>query len=350
MLDLSTFGALWLPKLEAYLRGMLAGEAPVVSGMYGMMRYHLGWEDPAGQPETANQGKRVRPLVVLLACQAAGGDPYTALPAAAAVELVHNFSLIHDDIEDGSPTRRHRPTLWSLFGPAQAINAGDAMFTLARLALARLSERETPAPRALSAFYLFDQTCLCLTEGQHLDMSFETRTEVSPDDYLTMIGGKTAALLAASAQLGAIVAGASQEAGGQFWRFGHELGLSFQIQDDILGIWGDEAQTGKSAASDLLTRKKTLPVLFALARPGDDAQALRRFYRPDHDLTPGDLTPSDLPAMLALLDRLGARSYAAAAAQTHAEAALAALAATGGEAEGVAMLRELALKLLGRES
>ncbi len=344
MLDLSSFGALWLPKLEAYLRGMLAGETPAVSGMYGMMRYHMGWEDVSGQLETANQGKRVRPLVVLLACQAAGGDPYAALPAAAAVELVHNFSLIHDDIEDGSPTRRHRPTVWALFGQAQAINAGDAMFTLARLALARLSERETPAARVLAAFYLFDHTCLRLTEGQHLDMSFETRAEVSTAEYLAMIGGKTAALLAASAQLGAIVAGASEEAGGQFWRFGHELGLSFQIQDDILGIWGDEALTGKSAASDLLTRKKTLPVLFALSQSGDDAQALRRFYRPDHALA-----PDDLPAMLSLLDRLGARGHAAAAAHAHAEAALAALAAAGGEEEGLSLLRDLAHRLLGRE-
>lgn len=342
---LSSFSSLWMPKLEAYLRGMLAGESPSLSAMYGMMRYHMGWEDPAGRPEASNQGKRVRPLLALLACAAAGGDPYAALPAAAAVELVHNFSLIHDDIEDNSPTRRHRPTLWTLVGQAQAINSGDAMFTLARLALARLSEREAPPSRVLAAFYLFDQTCLRLTEGQHLDMSFESRAEVSTDDYLTMIGGKTAALLAASAQLGAIIAGAGEETGSQFWRFGHELGLSFQIQDDILGIWGDEAQTGKSAASDLLTRKKTLPVLFALSQPGDAAAALRLFYRPDYDLSTGDL-----PAMLALLDRLGARSHAETAAQAHAEAALAALAATGGEAEGEALLRELALKLLGRES
>lgn len=347
MHTLSSFGDLWLPKLEAYLRGMLAGEAPAVSGMYGMMRYHMGWEDQAGQAQVASQGKRVRPLLALLACLAAGGDPYAALPAAAAVELVHNFSLIHDDIEDGSPTRRHRPTLWTLAGQAQAINAGDAMFTFARLALARLSEREVPPDRVLRAFYLFDQTCLRLTEGQYLDMSFETRAEVATADYLTMIGGKTAALLAASAQLGAIAAGAGEEAEAQFWRFGHELGLSFQIQDDILGIWGDEALTGKSTASDLLTRKKTLPVLFALSRPEDEARTLQRFYRPDLALTPGDL-----PAMLSLLDRLGARGHAEAAAHEHAEAALAALsslAAAGGWGEGLVMLRDLALKLLRRE-
>lgn len=345
MTEFSAFSALWMPKLEAYLRSMVAGESPTVSGMYGMMRYHMGWEDQTGQPEAANQGKRVRPLVTLLACAAAGGDPYRVLPAAAAVELLHNFSLIHDDIEDDSPTRRHRPTLWTVVGPAQAINAGDAMFTLARLALARLSEREVPPLRVLRAFYLFDQTCLRLTEGQHLDMSFETRAHVSTADYLAMIGGKTAALLAASAELGAIAASDDEQMAGQFWRFGHELGLSFQIQDDILGIWGDEALTGKSAASDLLTRKKTLPVLYALDQPGHDAQALRSFYQPEYEPS-----SADLPLMLELLDRLGARKHAEAAAQHHADAALAALSATGGEAAGVALLRELALRLLGRQS
>lgn len=345
MITLSSFSALWVPKLEAYLRTMLAGERPEVGGMYGMLRYHMGWEDRAGQPNAASRGKRVRPLVTLMTCAAAGGDPYAALPAAAAVELLHSFSLIHDDIEDGSPTRRHRPTLWTWAGQAQAINAGDAMFTVARLSLARLSERDVPLARVLRAFYVFDQTCLHLTEGQYLDMSFETRADVSTGEYLVMIAGKTAALLAASAQLGAIVASDDEVQAGHFWRFGHELGLSFQVQDDILGIWGDEALTGKSAASDLLTQKKTLPVLYALAQTGTDAEALRGFYQRGRALT-----SSDLPEMLALLDRLGARGHAEKAAQNHAEAALAALSTTSGMGEGAALLHELALNLLGRQS
>lgn len=342
---LQRYAGLWLAEIESTLRRLLEGGRPEAQGMYGMLRYHLGWEDAQGQPEQAPQGKRVRPLLVLIACQAAGGDPRQALQAAAAVELVHNFSLIHDDIEDGSPTRRHRPTLWTVVGEAQAINAGDAMFTLARLALHGLSDAGVADARVLRCLRVFDRTCLHLTEGQYQDMSFETRARVTPAEYLAMIGGKTAALLAASAQLGALIASDDVTSGEHYWRFGHELGLSFQVQDDILGIWGDEALTGKSAASDILTRKKTLPALYALAQPGPDGDALRAVYA-----SGPDLTPEDLPAILVRLDRLGARQHAEGAAQTHAEAALAALEATGGTVEGVALLRQMALMLLGRQS
>ncbi len=345
MTSVQHFSAQWLPAIEATLRRQLAGGPPEAQGMYAMMRYHMGWEDALGQPEQAPQGKRVRPLVVLMACLAAGGAPEQALPAAAAVELVHNFSLIHDDIEDGSPTRRHRATLWTLAGQPQAINAGDAMFTLARLALLGLGEAGVADAKVLRCLHLFDRTCLHLTEGQYQDMSFETRPHVTPAEYLVMIAGKTAALLAASAQLGALVASEDVAASEHYWRFGHELGLSFQVQDDILGIWGDEALTGKSAASDILTRKKTLPVLYALAQPGPDGEALREIYA-----SAADLEADDLPTILRLLDRLGARSHAEAAAGTHAAAALAALEAAGGGSEGTALLRELALALLGRQT
>jgi geranylgeranyl diphosphate synthase type I len=344
MTDLPTFSRIWLPKIESYLRGLLAGETPAVSGLYRMLRYHMGWENQAGEPEHAPQGKRVRPLLVLMSCLAAGGDPIQALPAAAAVELVHNFSLIHDDIEDGSLTRRHRPTLWTWVGQAQAINAGDALFTLARLALLQLDELEIPLPRLVAALRLFDHTCLHLTEGQYLDISFETRDRVTADEYMTMIAGKTAALLAASAQLGALVATDNAAITTACRRFGYELGLSFQIQDDILGIWGDEALTGKSASSDLLTRKKTLPVLYALAQDDDAAAALTVYYNPGRELT-----PADLPAMLSLLDRLQARAYAETVAQAHAEAALAALDEAPLTAEGRGLLRALAVQLLGRK-
>ncbi len=350
MSGLQGFSALWLPQIEATLRRLLENGRPEAQGMYGLLRYHMGWQDAQGQPERAPQGKRVRPLVVLLACQAAGGDPTQALPAAAAVEFVHNFSLIHDDIEDGSPTRRHRPTLWTVAGEAQAINAGDAMFTLARLGLQSLSEAGVADSRVLRCLRVFDRTCLHLTEGQYQDMSFETRSRVTPAEYMTMIGGKTAALLAASAQLGVLVASDDVTNSEHYWRFGHELGLSFQVQDDILGIWGDEALTGKSAASDILTRKKTLPVLYALAQPGPDGDALRAAYTAGPAEYPRTLTTEDLPPILAWLDRLDARPHAESAAQTHAEAALDALDATGGNAEGVALLRELALMLLGRQS
>ncbi len=343
MSDLTQFSKQWIPEIETYMRQIVSGEREVLRGLYGMLRYHLGWEDQLGQPDSADPGKRVRPLVVLMACQAAGGDPQKAIPAAAAVELLHNFSLIHDDIEDRSPTRRHRTTLWNWVGEAQAINAGDTMFTLARLSLLGLSDNGVSSEHVLNAQRIFDQTCLHLTEGQYLDISFETRTDVALSEYLTMIAGKTAALLGATAQLGAIVAGADEVKASHYWRFGHELGLSFQVQDDILGIWGDEAQTGKSAASDILTRKKTLPVLYALEQDGPYAQALNAYYTADRDLN-----PTDLSMILDLLDKLGTREYAEEAARIHAEAALTALAAADGELAGTALLAELANRLLGR--
>lgn len=342
--DVTAFAQAWLPRIEAELRAQLAPPPSEAAGMYALLRYHMGWEDAQGRPEEAAQGKRVRPLLALMAALAAGGDPAAALPVAAAVELLHNFSLIHDDIEDNSPTRRHRPTLWTWAGVAQAINAGDALFALARLALLGLAEAIEPA-RVLRIQGVFDRTCLHLTEGQFLDIGFEKEAAVSVPAYLTMIAGKTAALLAASAQMGALAAGASEEMAAHFWQFGHELGLSFQVQDDLLGIWGDEAQTGKSAASDILTRKKTLPVLFALAQPGADAAALRHFYTAS-----GPLTPADLPAILTLLARLGAREHAAAVAAQHAQAAQAALAAIEGDPPGLHLLRDLALTLLGRHT
>ncbi len=261
------------------------------------------------------------------------------------MELLHNFSLIHDDIEDRSPTRRHRTTLWSWVGEAQAINTGDTMFTLARQALLGLGDKGISPKRVLDAQRTFDQTSLHLTEGQYLDISFETRTDVALSEYLTMIAGKTAALLGASAQLGAIAAGADEVEASHYWRFGHELGLSFQVQDDILGIWGDEAQTGKSAASDILTRKKTLPVLYALEQEGPFAQALHAYYTAERDLSPADLS-----MILDLLDKIGAREYAEETAGVHAQAALAALAEADGEPAGISLLAELAHKLLGREN
>lgn len=179
----------YLPPIEAEMRRVLDLPGDHLTGHYGMLRYHMGWLDPQLQPAQVNSGKRVRPVLVLLACEAAGAPADQALPAAAAVELLHNFSLIHDDIEDDSPTRRHRPTVWALWGRPQAINAGDAMFTLARTALADLPARGLSAGRTLEAFHVFDETCLRLTEGQYLDMSFENRMDVTVDEYLTMIVG-----------------------------------------------------------------------------------------------------------------------------------------------------------------
>lgn len=266
---------------------------------YGMLHYHMGWVDADFAPITIYSGKQIRPLVVLLTCHAAGGDWRQAVPAAAAVEMLHNFSLIHDDIEDHSDTRRGRLTLWKIWGMEQAINSGDALFALSHLAMSRLMENGVGAETAVSALRRFDETCVQLTQGQYHDMDFETRATVSVDEYVAMITGKTAVLLSHSAELGAMVAGADAETITHYAAFGLNLGLAFQIKDDVLGIWGDEALTGKSVATDISTKKKTLPVLYGLAQ----SAPLRALYEQDVD-------SEFVEKAIALLDEVGARGYA----------------------------------------
>lgn len=337
------FLPLFLPAIEAEMRRVLDVPGEHLSGHYGMLRYHMGWLDEQFQPVEVASGKRIRPVLVLLACEAAGTPASQALPAAAAVELLHNFSLIHDDIEDDSPMRRHRPTVWALWGRPQAINVGDSMFTLARASLTHLRTLGLPAEQTLEATRIFDETCLRLTEGQYLDMSFETRMDVTVDEYLAMIGGKTAALIAASLELGALVGGAGTADRGHLAEFGRHLGLAFQIQDDILGIWGDEALTGKSAESDILTRKKSLPIVYALQSPQVGPVLARRYTQ--------TMEIADIPEILELLLRAGARQVADDMAQQATDRSLRALQASGvlkdGNPAGQALL-ELAQALLGR--
>jgi geranylgeranyl diphosphate synthase, type I len=257
---------LMLPAVETELERSLSeiGTAEL-EGLHQMFAYHLGWEGEGAGPEA--RGKRIRPLLLLLTTSAAGGRWENALPAAAAVELIHNFSLIHDDIEDNSPTRRGRPTVWQKWGIAQAINAGDAMFTLAHLSILRM-RKTLPANTVLQAASILQHTCLKLTEGQYLDISYEARGDLFLEAYWSMVSGKTAALLSACTELGALAAQTNPGRQDSFREFGHSLGLAFQAKDDLLGIWGDSALTGKSSESDLLARKKSLPVLYGLNQNG----------------------------------------------------------------------------------
>jgi geranylgeranyl diphosphate synthase type I len=237
--------------------------------IYQMLAYHMGWENKHDQND--NRGKRIRPLLVLLSCMAAGGDWVCALPAATAVELIHNFSLIHDDIEDHSPLRRGRATVWKKWGIPQAINTGDAMYALAHLEAVRLAETASPSI-ALKAVDILQSTCLHLTQGQYLDLLYETQGNITIDDYWAMVEGKTAALMAVSAELGAMVAFSDELHRKLYRKFGWTLGKAYQVQDDILGIWGNATLTGKSSQSDLVTGKITLPVLYGLSRGGNFAK------------------------------------------------------------------------------
>lgn len=336
--------ATYLPWIEAEMCAVLTAPDAPVAGHYNIMQYHLGWLNPDLRPANAPAGKRIRPMLCLLACAAAGGDPRHAAPAGAGLELLHNFSLLHDDIEDHSATRRHRPTAWTIFGMPLACNAGDGMFSAAHLAFFRLERYGVPVERLVAALRCFDEMCLALTEGQFLDMAFESRSDVTPDEYFRMIAGKTGALLAAAPAIGALVAGAAPEVVAAYRAYGAALGRAFQLQDDILGIWGAESETGKSAASDILSKKKSLPVLHALAHPQVGSR-LRALYAGPA------FTPADVPVVLALLDQTGARAQAQAEVQAATVAGRVALAAAAPRAapDAHALLAELLDSLAGRQ-
>lgn len=340
--ELSRFIGTWLPQIEREMRAVLSAGDNLVAPHYGMMRYHLGWADEQFNDKTYPTGKRLRPILCLLACAEVGGDPVNALPAAAAIELLHNFSLIHDDIEDGDEMRRHRPTVWKVWGVPQAINAGDGMFTLAFAAIQRLARRGVEPKTTLAALERFTQTCLTLTEGQHLDLRFEQEAVVSVDEYMRMIQGKTSALIGACAAIGALIGGADERTQTDLLQFGQAVGLAFQIQDDILGIWGDPAETGKAAGNDILRRKKSLPVLHALnhAEVGPSMQAA--YAMP--------IDPEQLPALMTLLEKAEARQFAERQMSNQHALALTALNSALGERSGNSPLRALAEGLLYRRS
>src|SRR5215213_896 len=247
--------------VDDYARALL-DDVALPPELDGMLRYHLGWVDERFGPVVFAGGKRVRPALVFLACEAAGAPWQAALPSAAAVELVHNFSLVHDDIEDRSPLRRHRPTLWALWGDARAINAGDALFAVAQMAA--LAQPPCAADGALAARLLSGASAQ-LCAGQQRDLELVGGPIPSLDDYYAMIGGKTAALLAATAELGALAAGSPPAIRGCYGRFGWEIGLAFQLQDDLLDVWGSSDNLGKATREDLRAGKQSLPIVLARA-------------------------------------------------------------------------------------
>jgi geranylgeranyl diphosphate synthase, type I len=261
--------------------------------------YHLGWWDEDGNPAEANSGKAIRPAFTLLAALAVGGAPEAALPAAVAIELVHNFSLLHDDVMDGDRTRRHRRTAWSVFGRRYAILAGDALVTLA---FGVLSGCDHPAVqtglRDLSA------TVLELLHGQYEDLLFERRDDVELTECQHMAEAKTGALLGCSCALGALFGGGAPDQVTHLRTFGEQLGLAFQHFDDLLGIWGDPAATGKPVHSDLANRKKSLPIVAALASDTPAGRELAELYRGESPLSSGELVHA-----ADLVDRAGGRTW-----------------------------------------
>ena len=259
------------PIVDAQVHRVLEGRAEVA--LYDVIRYHLGFADAGGKPADAAGGKRVRSAFCLLACEAAGGDAASAAAAGAAIELAHSFTLLHDDIADHDETRRGRATAWKLWGIGQAITAGDAVYALANLAAGGLEGQSSPEI-TLSVLRELNQAVLDVCEGQQLDISYEGQYDLSQADYLRMVGLKTAALLRSACAIGAMIGGAGVETAEALGSFGFGIGIAYQIQDDMLGAWGDPEKMGKPVGSDLRRNKRTLPVILALT--GEDADLRSR--------------------------------------------------------------------------
>ena len=307
----------YLDGVEEALDGLLAPNDPDVSVM---LRYHMGRVDESGRPTALSQGKRLRPSLCMFACEAVGGLPEQALPAAAALELVHNFSLIHDDIQDGDLQRHHRPTVWAVWGKPKALQAGNVMRVMADMGVQRIhGERLSPevvagCSRALSHAYLE------MIEGQYLDMDFEGRTDVDTAAYLEMIARKTGALIRCSMHMGSLVGNGDAETVQAMIQCGRYLGLAFQIRDDYLGVWGREEETGKPIGSDLRRKKNSLPLVYALERAGSaEREEIQSIYAKE------EVDDRDVDSMMGILEQLGVSGYVQSLAQKQAALAREAL-------------------------
>jgi geranylgeranyl diphosphate synthase type I len=301
-------------------RGLGWGDLP--AGLYHMLQYHMGWADESGGIRAApvSQGKALRPTLCLFACDALSEQWTTALPAAAALEFIHNFSLIHDDIQDQDLERRHQPTVWALWGPPQALVAGNAMRCLADVSALDLGRRGVSQEKVLRASCLITEGYLEMTAGQCMDLAFERTLDITLQDYLGMVSYKTGALLRCGMELGALVASDREDDIKAFAHAGGLLGLAFQIRDDVLGIWGDEATTGKAVGNDIRRRKKSLPVVYALeSAKGSARRALVEAYSKDE---PED---QDVERVLEVLEELNVAEYAHAVTREKGEMALAQL-------------------------
>ncbi len=289
----------------AFEQSRLLTEAPLRQALdrldpqtRAVCRYHLGFASADGS-RGGGGGKGIRAALCLLSGQASGAETGSAIPAAVACELVHNFSLLHDDVMDGDVERRHRPTAWTQFSRPAAILAGDAMLALAGEVLA-----EAPTPTAAWAVRCLMATTRRLVAGQAADLAFETRDDVGLDECLRMAADKTGALLSCSASLGAVLLDAPAELALGLADFGAHLGLAFQLIDDLLGIWGSSAQTGKPVGSDLRARKKSLPVVAAWQSHSTAGAALRDIYA-----DPEPLTDDDISEAADLVERAGGRRW-----------------------------------------
>ena len=300
------------------LRAALDNRAPV----YDLLRYYMGWVDTEGNATAGTEGKYLRPTLCLFACEAVGGARGLAMPAAAAMELIHNFSLIHDDIQDGDETRHHRKTLWAIWGIPKALVAGNVLRVVADSTLDSLQSAGVPAHRALPVVEQLTQAYLEMIEGQYMDISFEGQSEVGLKQYLDMIARKTGALIRCSFTMGALIGAQNIGDADAFREGGRALGFLFQVRDDILGIWGDEESTGKPVGADIRRKKNAFPAVYAMSQAqGEDKRHLLSIYRKS------ELSDADVHDVLHIMDALNVRQHAHTLAAQEAEVAMDALTA-----------------------
>jgi geranylgeranyl diphosphate synthase, type I len=351
----------------------------LVPSIRSVVSYHLGWTDANGAPSELRGGKGIRPALAMLSAEVAWADSRVGAPGGVAIELVHNFSLIHDDLMDGDLERRHRPTVWALWGPSVALLAGDALSTLATEVLL-----STPNPAAPAAAAALGEATAEMIAGQADDLAFEKRQNVSVEECTAMSTAKTGALLGCAASIGAILAGAPPATVRALRDFGRHLGVAFQAVDDLLGIWGDPATTGKPTGNDIRQRKKSMPIVAALAAGGDESKELESLLfggfravpvtsngaaatalngkghttptfatlaTPNWaPVPPSPLSPEDVTRAAWLVEACGGREWTAARAKAHLDAALGSLERARLSALPRRALADLAVYVVERES
>ncbi len=326
--------------IDAALRDRLSGSDPV----YRPLRYTMGWSDENGNPSNGAVGKALRPTLCLLACDAAGGDVSKALPAAVSLELIHNFSMVHDDIQDGDKTRRNRPTLWAVWGVPKAIVAGNALRVVADMSLSGPGESALGTEQVVAVSGLLTESYLDMIEGQYLDLSYEGRPDIGLNDYLEMISRKTGSLIQCALSIGATIGARNPKTVRALSEYGKAVGYVYQIRDDILGIWGDEQVTGKPVGADVARRKNTFPVVYALSKTERaDRDVLLDAYR-------GPIVDEGaVDSVIAVLDKVGAREYAQAVTNEYCRMALESISTLELDPEDRRDLEEMANFLLIRE-
>lgn len=307
------YGAL----IQSALRDSLSHDHSFV---YDMLRYYMGWADVTGASVIASTGKAVRPTLCLFGSEAVGGAVAQAIPAAVAIEFIHNFSLVHDDIQDEDETRHNRKTIWAVWGKPKALIAGNVLRVVADSSLHGLTVAGVDADRAITAAGLLTEAYLEMIEGQYLDLSFEGRRDIGMADYRLMISKKTGALLRCSLNLGATVGTDDAATVAAFRECGRALGYVFQIRDDVLGVWGEEAVTGKPVGADIRRKKNSYPVVYAMEEAeDDDSDTIASIYdmpEPDDDA---------VASVLDIMDRVGVQAHAQAEAAAWADVAMEAL-------------------------